>query len=110
MSDSSGSAVSSIKAVEMADLSGAQKSEGAQFLRGQIELIRGVKVRASVMLGEAEMSVGKLLDLRDGDVLALDRQIDQPLEMLLDGKIVARGELVVVGEKLGLRITEIAKR
>lgn len=110
MSDTSSGTVSSIKNVAMADLSGDHKGEGAPFLRGQIELIRGVKVRASVMLGETEISVGKLLDLRDGDVLPLDRQVDQPLEMLLDGKIVARGELVVVGEKLGLRITEIAKR
>jgi flagellar motor switch protein FliN/FliY len=54
--------------------------------------------------------MGKLLDLRDGNVLTLDRQVDQPLEMLLDGKLVARGELVVVGDNLGLKITEIIQR
>ncbi|MCK9194682.1 MAG: FliM/FliN family flagellar motor switch protein [Nevskia sp.] len=110
MSESSSGTSSSIKRVEMADLSTESKHGGAPFLQHQVELIRGVKVRASVVLGEVELSVGKLLDMRDGEVLKLDRLIDQPLEMLLDGKVVALGELVVVGDNLGLRITEIAQR
>lgn len=87
-----------------------QAVNGAPLLKRQLDLIRGVKVSASVLLGETELSVGKLFDMRAGEVLTLNRTINEPLDLLLDGHLVARGELVVVGDSLGLRITEVAER
>ncbi len=99
---------SEVARVEMPELKASGDEGAAPFLRKQLDLIRGVKVRVSVSLGEAEISVGKLFDLRVGDLVALDRQINEPLDLFIDGKIVARGELVVIGDSLGLRVVEIA--
>ncbi|MDB5986147.1 MAG: flagellar motor switch protein FliN [Nevskia sp.] len=83
---------------------------GAPLLRRQYELIRDVKVRLFALLGEAEITVGKLFDMRAGEVLTLERPLNEPVEIQLDGKTVARGEIVVVGDSFGLRITETPER
>jgi flagellar motor switch protein FliN len=82
---------------------------GSALLENQLDAIRGVKVKVSVLLGDAELTVGALCDLKNGEVLRLDRQINESLELAIDGKIIARGELVVVENNLGLRIIEIAR-
>jgi len=86
------------------------RSGGPSVLEKPQDAIRGVKVEVSVLLGAAAVAVGELFELKSGEVLALDRRIDQPLDLIVDGKVVARGELVVVENSLGLRITEIAPR
>jgi len=59
-------------------------------------------------VGEVETSVSELLQLKQGSVLALDRLVDEPLDVLVDQHVVARGVLVAVGEHFGVRITEAA--
>ncbi|WP_051748806.1 FliM/FliN family flagellar motor switch protein [Nevskia soli] len=86
------------------------RTGGANLLERPQEVIRGVKVKVSVLLGGAELSIGSLFEMKSGEVLQLDRRIDEPLELLIDGKVIARGELVVVDNSLGLRITELAAR
>jgi flagellar motor switch protein FliN/FliY len=86
------------------------RSGGVALLERPQEVIRGVKVQVSVLLGSAELSIAQLFDMKDGEVLSLNRRIDEPLDLLIDGKVVARGELVVVENSLGLRITEVAPR
>ncbi|MCW7540866.1 FliM/FliN family flagellar motor switch protein [Aquabacterium sp. A7-Y] len=68
--------------------------------------LNSVKVTVSVRLGEAEASVGHLLGMKHGEVLALDRAIDQPVDVMVDGHVVARGTLVAVGEHFGVRLTD----
>ena len=103
--DSSASELSEASRVEMPELKGGEG--GAPFLKRQLDLIRGVKVRMSVTLGGTEVSVGRLFDLKSGEVVALERRVNEPLDLCIDGKLVARGELVVVGDNLGLRILEV---
>jgi len=67
-----------------------------------------VKVQVSVRVGTARTSVAELLDMKQGSVLALDRLVDEPLDVLVDGHVVARGMLVAVGDHFGVRITEAA--
>jgi flagellar motor switch protein FliN/FliY len=67
-----------------------------------------VKVRVAVRVGGAEISVAELLGLRPGAVLELDRLVEEPLDVLVDGHVVARGVLVAVGDHFGVRITEAA--
>lgn len=88
----------------------SEKATGAPFLRGQVDLIRGVKVKVAAFIGDAEITVGKLFDLREGETLALDRPINQSVELQLNGRTVARGDIVVVGDQFGLRITEIPQK
>lgn len=66
-----------------------------------------VRTRLEVCVGEAEMTVGELLAARDGHVLKLNRNVDQPVDIRLDGKVVARGVLVAVGDTFAVRLTEL---
>ena len=105
--ESSHNELSEARRVEMQAFDGAEASAGAPFLRRQLDLIRGVKVKVSVTLGGAELSVGRLFDLKSGEVVTLDRRVNELLDLTIDGKLVGRGELVAVGDNLGLRLVEI---
>jgi flagellar motor switch protein FliN/FliY len=67
----------------------------------------GVKVQLQVRVGAAAMTLGDLLAARENQVLALDRGVDQPVDLVLEGRTVARGQLVAVGEHFAVRITEL---
>ena len=94
---------------------GAVASAGATFTptafgqpvaRG-IEILHGVVMDVTVELGRARMSVRELLALAPGTVLELDRAAGSPADLLVNGRLIARGEVVVVDEDFGLRVTEI---
>ncbi|GAB3761222.1 flagellar motor switch protein FliN/FliY [Nocardioides ginsengisegetis] len=72
-----------------------------------IELLHGVDMEVTVEIGRARMTVRELLDLSPGAVLELDRAAGSPADLLVNGRLIARGEVVVVDEDFGLRITEI---
>lgn len=66
-----------------------------------------IKARLQVCIGEATLSVGELLATREGQVLRLDRTVDQPVDLTIEGKVVARGQLVAVDDHFAVRITEL---
>lgn len=66
-----------------------------------------VKARLQVCIGEATITVGELLQAREHQVLRLDRALAEPVEVLLEGRVVARGELVAVDDQFAVRITEL---
>lgn len=82
-------------------------ADRANALGERLDLVEHVTVKLSVMLGGADMPIGKLFALRPGDVVPLDRDVDAPVDIRLHGKTVARGSLVAVGDKFGVRITEL---
>jgi flagellar motor switch protein FliN/FliY len=84
-----------------------EKAGGREFLSGNMQLIKDIKVKVTITVGRAELTVAELFALKDDSVLKLDAATTDPVEVLLDGKIIARGNLVVVGEKFGVSITEI---
>ncbi len=69
--------------------------------------LHAVRARLQVCVGSAELSVGELLAAREHQVLVLDRAVDQPVDLLLEGKVVARGQLVAVDGCFAVRITEL---
>jgi len=73
----------------------------------RLDLIEHVKVRVTVSLGDTEIAVSKLFALGGGDVLALDREADAPVDVRVNDRLIARGVLVAVGDQFGVRITEI---
>jgi flagellar motor switch protein FliN len=79
----------------------------APLRRPGIELLHGVVMDVTVELGRTRMSVRDLLELSPGTVLELDRAAGSPADLLVNGRIIARGEVVVVDEDFGLRVTEI---
>jgi len=72
-----------------------------------IEMLHGVDMEVTVEIGRARMTVRELLDLAPGAVLELDRAAGSPADLLVNGRLIARGEVVVIDEDYGLRITEI---
>jgi flagellar motor switch protein FliN/FliY len=80
---------------------------GNTLYNGNLGLIQNLKVKLEVMVGGTEISVGELFALRENAILPLDRHTAEPLDIHLDGKLVARGNLVVVGDNFGICITEI---
>ena len=74
-----------------------------------IELLLDVELEASLRFGSREMPLGEILDLGPGDVVQLDRQVSDPVDLLVGDKIVARGEVVLVNGNFGLRVTEVAE-
>jgi len=72
-----------------------------------LELLHGVDMEVTVELGRTRMTVRDLLALAPGAVLELDRAAGSPADLLVNGRLIARGEVVVVDEDFGLRVTEI---
>jgi flagellar motor switch protein FliN/FliY len=70
-------------------------------------LIQDIDVRLTVELGRAQMSLREVLDLAEESVIMLDRLTDEPLDVLVNGKLIARGEVVAEGNRFGLRILEM---
>ncbi len=68
-----------------------------------------VPVHISAVLGKANMSVAQLLKLSQGSVLELDRKVGEAIDIYVNNRLVARGEVVVVEDRLGVTMTEIIK-
>jgi flagellar motor switch protein FliN len=74
---------------------------------GDLRRLSAVPVDLSVEMGRARMSVGETLELRPGSIITLNRMAGEPVDLLVNGTPIARGEVVVVDEQFGLRITEV---
>jgi len=74
-----------------------------------LEAMFDVPVQVSAVLGRAKMDVGQLLKLGPGAVLELDRKVGEAIDIYVNNRLVARGEVVLVEEKLGVTMTEIIK-
>jgi flagellar motor switch protein FliN/FliY len=72
-----------------------------------LKLVMDVELNVLLRFGQREMPLRDVLDLTSGSIIELDRQVDDPVELLLDGKVIARGEAVIVDGNYGLRVTEI---
>jgi flagellar motor switch protein FliN/FliY len=82
---------------------------GASASRINRQLIDNVGVTLEAVLGEARMTVADLTALNEGAVVALEASLSQSVELRLNGVPVARGELVAVGDKFGVRLIEISQ-
>jgi flagellar motor switch protein FliN/FliY len=69
--------------------------------------LREVPVELAVEIGRTSMTIGETLDLGPGSIVTLDRLAGEPVDLLVNGRVIARGEVVVIDEEFGLRITEI---
>ncbi len=93
-----------------ASTEGVFKSLEAQDALGSlqdIDLILDIPVKLTVELGRTKMTIKELLRLSQGSVVALDGLAGEPLDILINGYLIAQGEVVVVADKFGVRITDI---
>ena len=84
--------------------------EGAPGVPSNLGLILDIPVRVTVELGRTRKTVGEVLNLSPGSVVELDKLAGEPVDVLVNGKLVARGEVVVIDENFGIRVTEIVSR
>ena len=86
-------------------------ADGGDAGRGaaDLEAVFDVPVKVSAVLGRARMDVGELLRLGPGAVLELDRKVGEAIDIYVNNRLVARGEVVLVEDKLGVTMTEIIK-
>ena len=72
-----------------------------------LDIVLDVPVTVSLEVGKATMSVGELIRLGQGAVVELDRAVGEPLDVMVNGALVAHGEIVLVNEKFGIRLTSV---
>lgn len=72
-------------------------------------LLLDVELELSAILGETDISLKKTLDITKGSIIELDNKTTEPIKLLANGKEVARGEVVIIEDNFGLRITSISK-
>lgn len=92
-----------VKKIELSELVQIEKQE----LGCNIELIHDLQVELDVKIGGASISVDNLFSLKRGSVVCIDKQLDDPVEIMLNNKIIARGYLVSVGEHFGIEVIEV---
>ena len=83
--------------------------DGSGKTAADLEAMFDVPVQVSAVLGRARMDVGELLKLGPGAVLELDRKVGEAIDIYVNNRLVARGEVVLVEDKLGVTMTEIIK-
>lgn len=81
---------------------------GPAILGDNLRLLDSVPVSLEVKVGQVQTTVGELMGLQAQAVLKIDRHAEQPVDVVVNGNVVARGQLVVVDDNFGVRITEIA--
>src|SRR5581483_4800255 len=86
---------------------GYNEDEQAARIAADLEAVFDVPVQVSAVLGRSKMEVGELLKLGPGTVLELDRRVGEAIDIYVNNRLVARGEVVLVEDKLGVTMTEI---
>ena len=74
-----------------------------------LDLVMDVELNVTLRFGQRQLTLREVLELTSGSVVELDRQVDEPVELLLDGVVIARGEAVVIDGNYGLRVTEVSQ-
>lgn len=95
----------SAQPLELEDAAGT--APGGTVLVQGAHPLHSVKVQLQVRVGTVAMTLGALLAAREREVLRMERTIDDPVDLVLDGRVVARGELMAVDGSFAVRITEL---
>jgi flagellar motor switch protein FliN/FliY len=91
------------------DLSTSLEDDTGTRIASDLEAVFDVPVQVSAVLGRSKMDVSDLLKLGPGTVLELDRRVGEAIDIYVNNRLVARGEVVLVEDKLGVTMTEIIK-
>jgi flagellar motor switch protein FliN/FliY len=89
----------------LTDVAREQKDQSGP--KRDLDFILDIPLTVTAQLGSTRLLINELLQLGQGSVIELDKLAGEPLEVLVNGKLVARGEAVVINEKFGVRLTDI---
>src|SRR5271157_2569304 len=95
------------EAIEYQQFDHSEAPNGASAADADLSRLSDIPMELSVEIGRTHMTVGETLDLRVGSVVTLERLAGETADLLVNGSAIARGEVVVIDEQYGLRITEI---
>lgn len=93
--------------VELNELDGGRGRGGSAAGAPDLDVILDIPVRISMEVGNTEITIRNLLQLNQGSVIELDRLAGEPLDVLVNGTLIAHGEVVVVNERFGIRMTDV---
>lgn len=93
--------------VEKAELPDLQNSSAGGLEDVNMEVILDVPVTISMEIGRTNINIRNLLQLNQGSVVELDRLAGEPMDVLVNGTLIAHGEVVVVNDKFGIRLTDV---
>ena len=98
--------------VEVAPLEQFQGNDGKGFSPNNpnLEVILDIPVTISMEVGATKIPIRNLLQLNQGSVIELDRLAGEPLDVLVNGRLIAHGEVVMVNEKFGIRLTDVVSQ
>ncbi len=82
-------------------------AEASGVTGGNLGLVMDVELNVALRFGQRQLSLREVMDLSSGSVVELDREVDEPVELILDGRVIARGEAVIVDGNYGVRVTEV---
>jgi flagellar motor switch protein FliN/FliY len=85
----------------------AEKEPASNPEQLNLQLVMEVELNVTLRFGQRQLALREVLELTSGSVIELDRQVEEPVELLLEGKVIARGEAVVIDGNYGLRVTEV---
>ena len=107
MPSSTTPAAGATQPIELAELP-ERAVRGPTLLKSGNELLDSIGVDVTVVMGQAHTTVAHLMGLKESDILKVDRGVDQPVDIVVNGMVVARGMLVVVDDNFAVRVTEVA--
>ncbi len=84
-----------------------EKEPASSLEQLNLQLVMDVELNVTLRFGQRQLALREVLELTSGSVIELDRQVEEPVELLLEGKVIARGEAVVIDGNYGLRVTEV---
>jgi len=93
--------------IALSNLQDSPEEGQSPVLTDTVNPLHQVKARLQVCVGDAVVTVGELMALRERQVLTLNQSVDAPVDILLEGRVVARGQLVAVGDQFAVRITDL---
>ncbi|WP_371930880.1 flagellar motor switch protein FliN [Oceanimonas sp. CHS3-5] len=96
-----------VKPAELDDFSADGQSPITQEERRKLDTILDIPVTISMEVGKSQISIRNLLQLNQGSVVELDRLAGEPLDVMVNGTLIAHGEVVVVNDKFGIRLTDV---
>lgn len=93
---------------DMSDMPQLDSASAEPMTSRNFRLLADIPVRMSVEVGSTQLKLAQVMDLAEGSVVELDRQADELLDIMVNGTLVARGEVVTVNGRYGIRVVEIA--
>ena len=94
-------------AAVLSELGGGEEGQGAITDNPDLAVVLDIPVKIAMEVGSTQITIRNLLQLNQGSVIQLERLAGEPLDVLVNGILIAHGEVVVVNEKFGIRVTDV---